>query len=213
MTKLPANILVLDTETSGLPKDFKAPYTNTDNWPHIVQLAWQCFTPDGKLIESACDIIQPDGWTIDAEASKTHGIELEYAQLVGIPIAQALSALIMRSRDCKLIVCHNVGFDKSVVFCEIERLSRKLLFQPIRTPFYCTMLETADLVCIEHPHEYFRSKGQYKWPSLDELHMFLFGEPIAGREVHDALVDVKACARCYFELQRKIRDQPPIRHE
>ena len=31
---------VFDTETTGLPRDWKAPVTQTNNWPRMVQLAW-----------------------------------------------------------------------------------------------------------------------------------------------------------------------------
>ncbi len=40
----------------------------------------------------------------------------------------------------------------------------------------------------------------YKWPTLQELHMKLFQESF--EDAHHALVDVRACARCYFELKR-----------
>ena len=41
----------------------------------------------------------------------------------------------------------------------------------------------------------------YKWPKLQELHKELFGYPFEGD--HDALVDVRACVRCYFELRKR----------
>lgn len=31
--------LIFDTETTGLPADYKAPLTNFENWPRLVQLA------------------------------------------------------------------------------------------------------------------------------------------------------------------------------
>ena len=45
------------------------------------------------------------------------------------------------------------------------------------------------------------ARGGYKWPNLTELYNYLFqtGFP----EAHDALVDVKACADCFFELKRR----------
>ena len=30
--------LIFDTETTGLPKNWKAPLTDFDNWPRMVQL-------------------------------------------------------------------------------------------------------------------------------------------------------------------------------
>jgi len=43
--------LIFDTETTGLPRNFKAPITDTDNWPRVVQLAWQLHDESGKLIK------------------------------------------------------------------------------------------------------------------------------------------------------------------
>jgi len=40
----------------------------------------------------------------------------------------------------------------------------------------------------------------FKWPSLQELYGKLFDESFDG--AHQALVDVRACARCFFELKR-----------
>lgn len=39
-----------------------------------------------------------------------------------------------------------------------------------------------------------------KWPTLTELHTKLFKEGFDG--AHDALDDVKACARSFFELTK-----------
>ena len=42
--------LIFDTETTGLPKKWNAPITDTDNWPRCVQLAWQLHDSNGKII-------------------------------------------------------------------------------------------------------------------------------------------------------------------
>ena len=39
--------LVYDTETTGLPGNYKAPLTDSENWPRLVQLAWQLHDADG----------------------------------------------------------------------------------------------------------------------------------------------------------------------
>ena len=33
-------IIIFDTETTGLPKDYKGSIYDSDNWPYIVQLSW-----------------------------------------------------------------------------------------------------------------------------------------------------------------------------
>ena len=35
--------LFFDTETTGLPKKWNAPVEEIDNWPRLVQIAWQVY--------------------------------------------------------------------------------------------------------------------------------------------------------------------------
>ena len=44
----------------------------------------------------------------------------------------------------------------------------------------------------------FEGRGGYKWPKLTELHQHLFNEDFEG--AHDALADVMATVKCYFNL-------------
>jgi len=44
-------------------------------------------------------------------------------------------------------------------------------------------------------------KGVIKWPKLIELHEKLFNEPFAN--AHDAMADISATRRCFFELINK----------
>jgi hypothetical protein len=41
--------LFFDTETTGLPKNWKAPVTDLNNWPRLVQLAFLLFDNNGNL--------------------------------------------------------------------------------------------------------------------------------------------------------------------
>ena len=43
--------LIFDTETTGLPKRWGAPISDTDNWPRCIQIAWQLHDDMGKLVE------------------------------------------------------------------------------------------------------------------------------------------------------------------
>jgi len=42
--------LFFDTETTGLPKSWKAPVTDLNNWPRLVQLAYLQYDKDGTMI-------------------------------------------------------------------------------------------------------------------------------------------------------------------
>ena len=69
--------LIFDTETTGLPRDFKAAHTDTNNWPRVVQLAWQLHDLEGNLVENKEFLIKPDGFVIPYESQKVHGISTE----------------------------------------------------------------------------------------------------------------------------------------
>jgi len=49
--------------------------------------------------------------------------------------------------------------------------------------------------------------NDYKWPKLAEAYRHLFNEEI--KDAHDALADVRACARIYFELRHTQSETQP----
>jgi len=53
--------LIFDTETTGLPKSWSAPLTDTDNWPRCVQIAWQLHDDMGRLVEHQDYLISRKG--------------------------------------------------------------------------------------------------------------------------------------------------------
>ena len=86
--------LTFDTETTGLPKNFNAPVSESENWPRLVQLAWQLNDNNGRLISVNSHIIKPDGYSIPYNSEKIHGISTEIALKEG----KKLAALIEGSQ-------------------------------------------------------------------------------------------------------------------
>ncbi|MGF1557608.1 MAG: hypothetical protein ACFCUL_00785 [Flavobacteriaceae bacterium] len=56
--------LIFDTETTGLPKNWNAPITDTDNWPRCIQIAWQLHDAMGNLLDQQDYLVRPDGFNI-----------------------------------------------------------------------------------------------------------------------------------------------------
>jgi DNA polymerase III subunit epsilon len=183
--------LIFDTETTGLPRSFKAPTSEVDNWPRVVQLAWEAFGVCGRRKLARSQLIRPDGFTIPCDAEKVHGISTELARRRGVPIAAALEAFFGPLAGASLLIAHNFSFDASVLGAEFHRLGIEDPFR--RKARLCTMLATTAYCAL--PGGY-----GYKWPKLEELHLRLFGDKPG--EGHDAAVDVALCARCFFELRR-----------
>ena len=113
--------LIFDTETTGLPNNWKAPLTDFDNWPRLVQLAWQLHDIKGDLIEKNNLIIRPDNFDIPYNSTKIHGITNEIAQRKGLDIDDVLEQFIQTLEKTNILVGHNVEFDNNIVLCEFIR--------------------------------------------------------------------------------------------
>jgi DNA polymerase III subunit epsilon len=179
-----------DTETTGLPLDWKAPVDDFENWPRLVQIAWLVYDDEVKLIEKVSEIILPEGYRIPDEAAAVHGISTDRAYEEGVPLDDVLVKFIDSTKQCRDIVAHNMAFDEKIIKCE---LLRKSMEDPLHDKkMVCTMLASINLCKIP------RMNG-YKWPKLIELHHKLFGEGF--EDEHDALADIEACARCFWKLR------------
>ena len=187
--------LIFDTETTGLPKRWDAPISDTDNWPRCIQIAWQLHDAMGNCIEHQDYLIQPEGFNIPFDAEKIHGISTELASEQGILLSEMLEKFKVALSKTKFIVGQNVGFDVNIVGSEFYRLGLENNLTSLPVLDTCTET-TAELCKIPGGRG-----GKYKLPTLTELHEHLFNVPFA--EAHNATADVEATTRCFFELIRK----------
>ena len=114
--------LIFDTETTGLPKKWAAPISDTDNWPRCVQIAWQLHDEMGNLLEHQDYLIQPEGFNIPYDAESIHGISTELAQQNGIALREMLEKFNAALSKAKFIVGQNLGFDVNIMGCEFYRM-------------------------------------------------------------------------------------------
>jgi len=185
--------LVFDTETTGLPKNYQAPASDSANWPRLVQLAWQLYDADGNLWERHNYIIKPDGFVIPEEASRIHRISQERALKEGEDLRVILEKFAAKVGRAEFLVGHNIDFDDKIMAAEFWRLGiENVLAETVKI---CTMKTSAEFCALDN------GRGGFKWPNLSELHIKLFGQDFS--EAHDADIDVAACARCLFALKSK----------
>lgn len=181
--------LVFDTETTGKPKKWNLPYTNTDNWPRLVQLSWLVFNKNYEEIDRQDHIIFPEGFTIPSSVVKVHGISTARAKKEGKSLVEVLEKFAKAIEHSDYLIGHNISFDENVAGAEFVRTDiANTLFA---TPRICTMKQSTE-------HCKLPGKYGYKWPSLAELHFKLFGEKFS--DAHNALADAEATARCFFKL-------------
>jgi DNA polymerase III subunit epsilon len=184
--------LIIDCETTGLPRNWKAPISDLGNWPRAIQIAWSLFDKSGAHIESAAHLVRPEGFIIPEDVQRIHGITTDRAMAEGKALSDVLHQFREAADRSEVVVAHNLRFDESVISAEYHRLR-------LPPPFagkmrICTMTKSTDFCRIPGPYG-------YKWPTLSQLHEELF--KCGYEEAHDAGADVAACAKCFFELKRR----------
>lgn len=178
-------VIFLDLETTGLPRNRNVHWSQLDNWPRIVSIAW--IIRDTKGLEAeAYHIIQPDGFEIPSSASAIHSITTEIAKRKGRPWGEVSRLLLesIRAKDVSLLVSHNVDFDLPILLSELHRQGVRHNLENL--PKYCTMKGYGSTI------------GQL-YVKLDATYLALTGSKMIG--AHNALSDARACLHCYDKLR------------
>lgn len=185
--------LFFDTETTGIPRDYQASCTDSENWPRLVQLGWILTDAQGCTLNEGNRIVRPEGFVIPTAASDVHGITTERALREGRDLREVMLEFYQDLYRCTHLVGHNIQFDLKIMGAEYYRLGYDHRCM-IARPAICTMQATIEFCNIP---------GKYgpKWPRLQELYFKLFGREF--EDAHDAMADIQATRECFFELQRQ----------
>lgn len=193
--------LFIDTEASGLPKNWSLPYTAADNWPHAVQVSWIIYSKDGVKIKEQNHYISNTDFEIAESAIRIHGLTRAFLQQNGIDRKQLLEIL---SGDLQkfqpMIVGHFMELDYRIIGADYFR-------EAIDNP-----MEALPAFCIMKASKHLQQNPQSKFLRLGQLYELLFKKPLLFQ--HNAMADAAATADCFFELVRKNEitsfNQPPI---
>lgn len=181
-------ILFFDTETTG-KANFAEPPAHPSQ-PHVVQLGALLTDDLGKEL-SVVDMIVKPAIEIPEVVANIHGISDALARQAGIAPKVAALTFEQLLSQADLVVAHNDDFDHLVMAGEFARHE---LTYPTKKR-YCTMKATTNICKI--PGKF---PGRYKWPKLAEAYKHFFNEDLVG--AHNAMVDVRACARIYFHVKQ-----------
>ena len=192
--------LIFDTETTGLPKRWDAPLSDSENWPRCIQIAWQIHDAKGNLIAHKDYLIRPDNFTIPFDSEQIHGISTALASSEGVPLATVLSEFEEALKEVSFVVGHNVSFDRNIMGAEFIRAGLADPLDEKAVIDTCTE-ETAQLCQLPGGRG-----GKFKLPTLGELYHFLFQDSF--EEAHNATADVEATSRAFLELMRQEKLHP-----
>jgi DNA polymerase III epsilon subunit-like protein len=187
-------VLVFDCETTGL-----LPKKKGEEFPSITQLSFVLYdTVEKNMLEISDQYVKlaPEV-VLPPIVTEITGITREKLDKDGLDIRVALETFYQAVLKADYIVAHNMEFDFAVLLAtaanvftplehELHKHSNRLL---------CTMKKGTDLCKIERVN----SRGPYyKYPTLAELHTYLFG--YVPKNLHDARVDVLTCLRCFLKM-------------
>lgn len=183
--------LFFDTETSDKLNFKNPPHLASPDFPWIVQLG-AILAEKGIVYGELNIVIRAAGRTIAPGAQEVHNISVETADRTGVTESTAARMFLELLACADKYICHNVAFDSWMIRGLLTRSAKRFLSDFDAKPSYCTMLSTTGLCRLPGPYG-------FKWPKLIELHKHLFeGEGFVG--AHDAMFDVRATMKCYYEL-------------
>lgn len=188
--------LFFDTETTGLVRENR-PATDPIQ-PMPVQIGVKFDAPNRREMVAMNYLIALDaGVEMHPKALETHGISLETTRDYGLHLITGVEAFLDLVGHADICVAHNARFDVTVMRHAAFLYANEVGIE-YRDPFegkrlFCTMLGALNIVKATP-----KRNGEWKWPKLEECVRFFWNESLEG--AHDALTDVRACARVYYHL-------------
>jgi DNA polymerase III epsilon subunit-like protein len=186
--------LILDCETTGLPKSRSQTYKCLSNYDscRMVSVAWLVYDKNFNIItEKEYYITPPDNLTIPREATKIHGITKATLKSKGKDfnmVMYKLAADILEFK-CEYFIGHNVYFDFNVLCSELHRNHhRKIINMLFTLKKYCTMVEGRRKYKLKSP------------PKLADLYQQITKCPMIYN--HNALYDVRATSEIFKFLNQ-----------
>ena len=148
---------------------------------------------DGQLtqIDKVNQYIKPLH-PITQEMTMIHGVTNQMVQDAPTFVEYA-SQLVEWFQKADIICAHNYDFDRRMIEGELLRVGRSKVFAP--DTVIDTMIVATDVCQISN------GRGGYKYPKLDEVYRFFFGEGFD--HAHNAWYDVLATVRVLQELIRR----------
>lgn len=190
------NIMILDTETTGLPikwingeeMNYNEKFVELYNSARMIEIGYIVYSLEGTELFRRNFLIKPDNFIITNQ--EIHGITNEIVKKDGFPIVDILEILEVDLIGVDTLVAHNIMFDFNVLMAECVRYNRLTLVDTLKTlKQECTMKIGQKFL------------NQKKYPKLQELYSALNTDNLV--QPHRALDDSIMCANCYFKMKRK----------
>jgi len=213
---------VIDRKTG---KQKVLPRSDASKWPHSVQFCYILYDNQLHTAKVVNEVIRlPEGETMDPGSEAVHKISLAKTQgktkrivnpktgeemmTFNPEIHEVLIEFMKDFEKADVIVAHNLHFDRNMLLAEMDRLRRRQGFEVFEEYIqnlyankkeFCTGKFGADVCQISAVNK--MGKEYYKMPKLNALYTHLFGYAPDESKLHDALMDVVICMRCFYKIR------------
>jgi len=189
--------LVIDTETSGRPKKWDAPYSDKEAWPHVLQVAWIIFDRNGEELKKEDHYLKIGDFTISEASKKIHHITENFLKREGKDRKQVFNILAKDIAQYKpLIIAHFAELDYCMIEAECHRLA---IPSPVNgSPLFCTLKASSSYV----------KNPTFKFLRLSAFYKTLF--KTRPQNLHNALNDAQLTAEIFFHLLNKGEVNPQL---
>lgn len=192
-------IMVLDLETSGLPKKNGFEYYHYDQvekyeTSRIVQISWKIVKKDGSRLVLRDFIIRPHDFVIGKESTLIHGIDMKYAKDKGTSIGYVLKKLHSDLGNVKHIISYNSLFILNVLQSELYRYKFNNTIEKLQSKVNICLNKTLQ-----------KETGRYM--DLCSAHQWAFGTKI---NLHNSKEDVENIAKIFFDMKGKVKTYTKI---
>ena len=209
-------ILIFDTKTTGLPRNYKKAEEDLNNYPYCLEIGAKIIEVDLEQINKEDNVIIKDIFSIQSlikpirgeerivihpKAQQAHGISVEECEEDGnlIEIIAFMFQGLASSVD--FIVCHNYNLQRNIMVSELLRLGIKLIAKKGCKQF-CTMLYSTPILQLP-PRDIAKFPDSFKYPTIDELYKYQFDEEITNKYEHNnAFNNMLATEDCLLEILR-----------
>lgn len=172
--------LYLDLETDGIGS-FRPPTQK------IVQLGYIVSNKRVSIFNNEIVAVNPQ---------VPHPYNSTFLSQNGVPFEEMMSTFLSDLKNCEYVVAHNANFDLGCLKYELTRRRKKGLTDETggNTVFDQVFEELmnktiVDTMILSTPICKLKGRfGGYKWPTLEELHVYCFDEK-PDETLHDALND------------------------
>jgi len=213
---------VIDRKTG---KQKIIPKSDASKWPNSVQFCYILYDNELHKAKVVNEVIKlPEGVEMNSGSEAIHKISLAKTQgktkrvinpksgeemmTFNPEIHEVLTEFMKDFEKAAVIVAHNLHFDRNMLLAEMDRLRTlpgfEMFEEYIQKVYenkkeFCTGKFGADVCQISAVNK--MGKEYYKMPKLNALYTHLFGYAPDESKLHDALMDVVICMRCFYKIR------------